>query len=68
MDRRTYKTTTPTCHDFCSIIDQRVSQLLIGFSAGQIQLIDMYRADVTKFYNQDVRNLFFKKVILIVNL
>ena len=56
IDRKTYKATSPTCHDFCTYIEPPISLLLIGFSLGQIQMIDFYRTEISKFYNQEVRD------------
>ncbi|XP_075677305.1 WD repeat-containing protein 20-like [Dermatophagoides pteronyssinus] len=53
IDRKTYKATSPTCHDFCTYIEPPISLLLIGFSLGQIQMIDFYRTEISKFYNQE---------------
>ncbi|XP_077995845.1 WD repeat-containing protein 20-like [Glandiceps talaboti] len=54
IDKRTYKGTIPTCHDFnhftCS--SQSVS-LLVGFSAGQVQLIDPIKKENTKLFNEE---------------
>ncbi|OTF81700.1 hypothetical protein BLA29_008354 [Euroglyphus maynei] len=54
IDRKTYKATSPTCHDFCTYIEPPISLLLIGFSLGQIQMVDFYRSEISKFYNQEV--------------
>lgn len=44
IDKRVYKGTYPTCHDFNQETASAQScALLIGFSAGQIQLIDPFR-------------------------
>ncbi|KAK2709320.1 WD repeat-containing protein 20-like [Artemia franciscana] len=54
LDKRFYKGTSPTCHDFNSTGACMDGVLLaIGFSAGQIQLIDPIRKDYTKLYNED---------------
>lgn len=55
VDKRVYKGTFPTCHDFCdnSITPDGV-YLLIGFSAGQIQLIDPLRKEYNKLFNEEV--------------
>nr|XP_046919378.1 WD repeat-containing protein 20-like [Dermatophagoides farinae] len=53
IDRKQYKATSPTCHDFSTNIEPPISLLLIGFSLGQIQLVDFYRTEISKFYNQE---------------
>lgn len=52
VDRRVYKLTVPTCHDVSTC--PNLSLIIVGFSSGQVQLIDLNHADVNKFYNQEV--------------
>ncbi|XP_015915059.1 WD repeat-containing protein 20 [Parasteatoda tepidariorum] len=54
VDKRVYKGTYPTCHDFnqCTVTSDGVS-LLVGFSAGQIQLIDPVKKELSKLYNEE---------------
>ncbi|KFM58032.1 WD repeat-containing protein 20, partial [Stegodyphus mimosarum] len=54
VDKRVYKGTYPTCHDFnqCTVTNEGVS-LLVGFSAGQIQLIDPIKKELSKLYNEE---------------
>ena len=58
VDKRVYKGTFPTCHDFCeaSVTADRV-HLVIGFSAGQVQLIDPIKKEFNKLFNEEVRPL-----------
>jgi hypothetical protein len=55
LDKRMYKGTSPTCHDFNSVpaSDDRL-MLLIGFSGGQIQLLDPIYKKVNKLFNEEV--------------
>ena len=55
IDKRVYKGTFPTCHDFntFTVRDDSV-MLLIGFTAGQIQLVDPIKKELSKLYNEDV--------------
>lgn len=55
-----YKGTNPTCHDFnlVSMTPESVS-LVIGFSTGQIQLIDPIKKELSKLYNEEVSFLKF---------
>lgn len=56
IDKRVYKGTYPTCHDFNQETATATScSLIIGFSAGQIQLIDPFQKDyqVSRLYNED---------------
>uniref|UniRef100_A0A914WJG6 WD repeat-containing protein 20 n=1 Tax=Plectus sambesii TaxID=2011161 RepID=A0A914WJG6_9BILA len=56
IDKRVYKGTYPTCHDFNQETATAEScSLIIGFSAGQIQLIDPFRKEyqVSRLYNED---------------
>ena len=54
IDKRAYKGTFPTSHDFnqYTAINDSV-ELLIGFSTGQIQLINPFRKDFSKFFNAE---------------
>eukprot|EP00095_Tigriopus_kingsejongensis_P003254 maker-scaffold69_size418775-snap-gene-2.26 protein:Tk03254 transcript:maker-scaffold69_size418775-snap-gene-2.26-mRNA-1 annotation:"wd repeat-containing protein 20 isoform x9" len=54
IDKRTYKGTCPTCHDFGPMAaNSDILPLLIGFSLGQIQLVDPIRKDLSKLYNEE---------------
>lgn len=56
MDKRVYKGTFPTCHDFNTTTASADGVLLlIGFSAGQIQLIDPIKKEFNKLFNEEVR-------------
>ena len=55
LDKRLYKGTIPTCHDFNLLTRSSDSlELLIGFSAGQVQLLDPVRHEVNKLFNEEV--------------
>jgi len=58
VDKRVYKGTCPTCHDFgppgCLKSEPpEVIPLLVGFSGGQIQLIDPNRKELSRLYNEE---------------
>lgn len=54
IDKRAYRGTSPTCHDFNQTSTSSESILLIvGFSAGQIQLIDPVSKELSKLYNEE---------------
>ncbi|XP_022094151.1 WD repeat-containing protein 20-like [Acanthaster planci] len=55
LDKRTYKGgTLPTCHAINQFTASAQSiSLLVGFSAGQVQLIDPIRKDISKIYNEE---------------
>ena len=59
LDKRGYKGTFPTCHDF-NLPTRSVEflELIIGFSAGQIQLIDPIGHELNKLYNEEVSDKF----------
>lgn len=58
IDKRIYKGTNPTCHHFNSVVARNDSlMLLIGFSGGQIQLVDPISKEVNKLYNEEVSHL-----------
>ncbi len=56
IDKRIYKGTSPTCHDFGAITGENsdVIPLLIGFTGGQIQLVDPVKKELSKLYNEEV--------------
>ena len=57
VDKRVYKGTFPTCHDFNrATVSTDGVHLLIGFSAGQIQLIDPIKKEFNRLYNEEVRS------------
>ncbi|KAK3092923.1 hypothetical protein FSP39_008931 [Pinctada imbricata] len=54
VDKRLYKGTFPTCHDFNSIwVSPESVRLLVGFTAGQIQLIDPITKEPGKLFNEE---------------
>uniref|UniRef100_A0A8D2B978 WD repeat-containing protein 20 n=1 Tax=Sciurus vulgaris TaxID=55149 RepID=A0A8D2B978_SCIVU len=54
MDKRIYKGTQPTCHDFNYLTATVESvSLLVGFSAGQVQLIDPIKKETSKLFNEE---------------
>ena len=55
IDKRVYKGTFPTCHDFNTLLVSSESvRLLVGFTAGQVQLIDPIKKELSKLYNEEV--------------
>uniref|UniRef100_A0ABI7XXS7 WD repeat domain 20 n=1 Tax=Felis catus TaxID=9685 RepID=A0ABI7XXS7_FELCA len=56
IDKRIYKGTQPTCHDFNHLTATAESvSLLVGFSAGQVQLIDPIKKETSKLFNEEVQ-------------
>ncbi|XP_051953952.1 WD repeat-containing protein 20-like [Xyrauchen texanus] len=54
IDKRIYKGTLPTCHDSNPLTATAESvSLLVGFSAGQVQLIDPIKKETSKLFNED---------------
>ncbi|XP_073688795.1 WD repeat-containing protein 20-like [Garra rufa] len=54
VDKRIYKGTLPTCHDSNALTATAESvSLLVGFSAGQVQLIDPIKKETSKLFNED---------------
>lgn len=54
-----YKGTYPTCHDFNTVtMTAETVSLLVGFSTGQVQLIDPIKKELSKLYNEEVRIIF----------
>lgn len=59
IDKRIYKGTQPTCHDFNHLTATAESvSLLVGFSAGQVQLIDPIKKETSKLFNEEVSRNF----------
>lgn len=55
VDKRLYRGTSPTCHDFNSTTatPDRI-YLIVGFSAGQVQLLDPIGKENSKLFNEEV--------------
>nr|CAD7427906.1 unnamed protein product [Timema monikensis] len=54
VDKKMYKGTNPTCHDFNTVTMTPESvSLVVGFSTGQIQLIDPIKKELSKLYNEE---------------
>lgn len=54
LDKKVYKGANPTCHDFNAATASVESVfLLIGFSTGQIQLIDPIKKELSKLFNEE---------------
>ena len=55
IDKRIYKGTFPTCHDFGPVTEEsEIVPLVVGFSGGQIQLVDPIRKELSKLFNEEV--------------
>ncbi|XP_057207834.1 WD repeat-containing protein 20 [Triplophysa rosa] len=54
IDKRIYKGTQPTCHDFNQYSATADSvALLVGFSAGQVQYLDPIKKETSKLFNEE---------------
>lgn len=54
LEKKVYKGANPTCHDFNAATATAESlHLLIGFSTGQIQLIDPVKKELSKLFNEE---------------
>ncbi|XP_011496285.1 PREDICTED: WD repeat-containing protein 20 isoform X2 [Ceratosolen solmsi marchali] len=54
VDKKLYKGTNPTCHNFNQTTTTVESApLLVGFSTGLIQLIDPIKKELSKLYNEE---------------
>lgn len=53
--QRPYKSFSPTCHDFCPNANGAGDScpLLVGFSGGQVQLLDPLRKDIDRVFNDE---------------
>uniref|UniRef100_A0A673LKR4 WD repeat domain 20a n=1 Tax=Sinocyclocheilus rhinocerous TaxID=307959 RepID=A0A673LKR4_9TELE len=58
IDKRIYKGTQPTCHDFNQYSATADSvALIVGFSAGQVQYLDPIKKETSKLFNEEVTKL-----------
>jgi len=66
LDKRVYRGTLPTCHDF-NITTASLDRVLlvIGFSAGQIQLIDPITKELSRLYNEEASSISVQKINLL---
>lgn len=54
IDKRIYKGTQPTCHDFNQYSASAESvALIVGFSAGQVQYLDPIKKETSKLFNEE---------------
>ncbi|RZF33111.1 hypothetical protein LSTR_LSTR016094, partial [Laodelphax striatellus] len=54
IEKKMYKGTYPTCHDFnVKTMSPDSVSLLIGFSTGQVQLIDLVKKVISMVYNEE---------------
>ncbi|EHB10649.1 Dystrophia myotonica WD repeat-containing protein [Heterocephalus glaber] len=54
IDKRIYKGTQPTCHDFNQFTAATETfSLLVGFSAGQGRYLDLIKKDTSKLFNEE---------------
>ena len=55
MDKRTYRGVAPTCHDINQYSASLESvRIAIGFTAGQVQIIDVQTKESLNIMNEDV--------------
>uniref|UniRef100_A0A9J8B4W0 Uncharacterized protein n=1 Tax=Cyprinus carpio carpio TaxID=630221 RepID=A0A9J8B4W0_CYPCA len=58
IDKRIYKGTQPTCHDFNQYSATADSvALIVGFSAGQVQYLDPIKKETSKLFNEEFRSV-----------
>ena len=58
--------TFPTCHDFGPVTEEsEIVPLVVGFSGGQIQLVDPIRKELSKLFNEEVsfKDIFFPDIL-----
>lgn len=55
IDKKLYKGTNPSCHDFNETLAASDSApLLVGFTTGQIQLVQPGKREPGRLYNEEV--------------
>ncbi|XP_024936925.1 uncharacterized protein LOC107274705 isoform X7 [Cephus cinctus] len=66
VDKKLYKGTNPTCHNFNqTTATVESAPLLVGFSTGQIQLIDPIKKELSKLYNEEIKSTIPKQAVTI---
>lgn len=61
MDKKIYKGTNPSCHDFNQTVAvPDGAPLLVGFTTGQIQLVLPSKREQGRLFNEDVCDLSFR--------
>lgn len=65
VDKKLYKGTNPSCHDFNETVAQcDGAPLLVGFTTGQIQLVQPGKREPGRLYNEEVRQCFKRYMII----
>ena len=55
IEKKVYRGPSPTCHDFNQFTAKSDRlMMIVGFTLGQIQLIDPVGKDYTKLFNEEV--------------
>lgn len=56
IDKKLYKGTSPSCHDFngTTAMNDGITALLVGFTTGQIQLVQPGKRETGRLYNEEV--------------
>lgn len=64
IDKKLYKGTNPSCHDFneATALNDG-APLLVGFTTGQIQLVQPGKREPGRLYNEDVSQTYYTKFI-----
>lgn len=58
VDKKLYKGTNPSCHDFNEAVAMSDgAPLLVGFTTGQIQLVQPGKREAGRLFNEEVRHL-----------
>ena len=58
VEKKTYRGPSPTCHDFNQLTAKSDRlMLIIGFTLGQIQLVEPMLKEYNKLFNEEVPHL-----------
>lgn len=58
IEKKTYRGPSPTCHDFNQFTAKSNQlMLIIGFTLGQIQLVEPMQKEYNKLFNEEVPHL-----------
>ena len=69
IDRRPYKGPQPSCHDVNMMTRTKdMLEILVGFTGGQIQLMDPLKHECLKCFNEEVSASHFTIVTFVITI
>jgi len=69
VEKKTYRGPSPTCHDFNQFTAKSDRlMLIVGFTLGQIQLVEPMLKEYNKLFNEEVLLLLELFFIVVINM